>query len=296
MSDSRQVTIVTDSTADLPPELVARHGIHVVAQNVIWGGQTYRDRIDMDSPAFYARLRSDPEFPKTSQPSVGAFQEVWRAAAGPERRPILSVHVSGSLSGTVATAETAREQMADYPIEIIDSRSVSLALGYAVLAAARLASAGHSPADCAAAVRAITPHMQMFFMVDTLEYLHRGGRIGGATRLLGTMLNLKPLMQIIDGRVEPLERVRTRGKALEKMVETARARAGEQPVRLGVLHVAAAAEAARLAETLRGQLSVTELLEAEATPAIGAHVGPGMLGMVLYPATADPPALAQAPR
>jgi DegV family protein with EDD domain len=282
MLPGKRIAIVTDSTADLPPELVERYQIHVIPQNIIWGGQTYRDRVDMDSPAFYERLRTDREFPKTSQPSVGAFHEAWQQAAPSPATPVLSIHISGALSGTVATAETAKGMLPERTIEIVDTRSATLGLGYMVLAAARAAEQGQGLAECAAAARALVARMNLFFVLETLEFLHRGGRIGGAARLLGTMLNLKPLLQVVDGKVEPLDRVRTRAKALERLLDTARTRIGGRPVHMGLLHVAAAADMARLADTLRAQFNCVELLVCEATPTIGAHVGPGTLGMVFY--------------
>jgi DegV family protein with EDD domain len=281
---TRPFAIVTDSTDDLPAEYLERYQIHVIPQNIIWGGQTYRDRIDMNSEAFYKRLRTDREFPKTSQPSVGAFQEAWRSVAPDPSTPILSIHVSNLLSGTLATAETARSLMPEYRIELVDSLSASLGLGYIVLAAARAAEAGGSLEQSAAAARALVPKMNLLLMVDTLEYLHRGGRIGGAARLVGTMLNLKPLLEVVKGRIEPLERVRTRSKAIERMLEAVRTRAGDAPMWAGVLHVAAEEEALRLGESVRSQINCQEFIMSEATPAVGAHVGPGTMGVILCPA------------
>lgn len=284
MPSGKQVAVVTDSTADLPRELVAQHNLEIIPLNLVLGGQTYRDGVDMDSTTFFQRLRSEREFPTTSQPSPAAFLEGWQRAAPDPAMPILSIHISSTLSGTVASAEAARKMIGGRTIEIVDTYSASLGQGLIVLAAARAAEAGQSLEECTAIARALIPRVHILLTVDTLEYLHRGGRIGGAARLLGTMLNLKPLLDLAEGRgrIEPLARIRTRAKAIDRMLEIAQERIAGRPAHIAALHTADPDECARLAERVRGLFDCRELILGQVGAAIGAHVGPGTLGMGFY--------------
>jgi DegV family protein with EDD domain len=278
----RRVAVVTDSTADLPRELVEKYGIHVIPQILIMGDKTWRDGVDIDSPTFYELLRTSPHFPASSQPSVISFQELFTQLSQ-EVEGIVAVLVSDELSGTLNSARMAAESLSNLPIEIIDTRSVSLQLGFIVLAAARAAAAGGDLATVAGVARALIGQVHVYFVVDTLEYLHRGGRIGAATKLFGTALNLKPVLQIRDGIVQPVTRVRTRRKALEKLQELLREQLPEEtPVRMAVLHVAAPEEATRLREELEARFHPIEMIGNECGPVIGAHAGPGTVGVAFY--------------
>ena len=192
---SRRVVIVTDSTCDIPPELVEQYGVRVVPQVLIMGDQTWRDQVDIDSPTFYRLLRTSSHFPSTSQPSVPDFEQVFTELAQ-EADGIAAVLVSDELSGTLNSARMAAERLPDVPIEIVDTRSVSMQLGFIVLAAARAAAEGADLQTVAATARAMIGQAHVYFIVDTLEYLHRGGRIGAASKLVGTALNLKPILFI----------------------------------------------------------------------------------------------------
>jgi DegV family protein with EDD domain len=275
----RRVAVVTDSTVDLPQELVKEHGIHVIPQILIMGDKTWRDGVDIDPPTFYELLRTSPHFPASSQPSVVSFQELF-AQLSQEVEGIVAVLVSDELSGTLNSARMAAESLPNVPIEIIDTRSVSLQMGFIVLAAARAAAAGGDLATVADVARAMIGQVHVYFVVDTLEYLHRGGRIGAAAKLFGTALNLKPVLEIRDGIVQPLTRVRTRRKALEKLHELLREQLAEgTPVRMAVLHVAAPEEATRLRAELEARFQPIEMIESECGPVVGAHAGPGTVAV-----------------
>jgi DegV family protein with EDD domain len=278
----RRIAIVTDSTADLPQALVDKYGIHVAPQILIMGENTWCDGVDIDSATFYELLRTSPDFPSTSQPSVPSFRELFVELAQ-EHEGIVAVLVSDELSGTINSAQMAAEELPDLPIEIVDSRSVSMQLGFIVLAAARIAEAGGDLMTVASAARALIGRAHVYFVVDTLEYLHRGGRIGGAARLFGSALNLKPVLEIREGAVSPLTRVRTKRKAVGRVIDLLQEKvAGAERVHMAVLHVAAPEEAARLGTRLEQQFQPVEMIQAECGPVVGAHAGPGTVGVAFY--------------
>jgi DegV family protein with EDD domain len=280
--DGRRIAIVTDSTADLPSHLVEEYGIRVVPQVLIMGDRTWRDGVDIDSATFYELLRTSSHFPASSQPSVVDFQQVFGELAG-DFDGIVAVLISDELSGTLNSARMAAESLPDVPIEIIDTRAVSLQLAFIVLAAARAAAAGGDLQTVADAARAMIGQAQIYFIVDTLEYLHRGGRIGAASRLFGTALNLKPVLTISDGVVTPLTKVRSRRKALATVVRILDEQlAGAEGVHMGVLHVACPDEAAVLAEHLEERFRPVEMFRTECGPVIGTHAGPGTVGVAVY--------------
>jgi DegV family protein with EDD domain len=279
---SRRVAIVTDSTSDIPPELVEQYGIRVVPQVLIMGDQTWRDQVDIDSPTFYRLLRTSSHFPSTSQPSVPDFEQVFTELAE-QADGIAAILVSDELSGTLNSARMAAENLPGVPIEIVDTRSVSTQLGFIVLAAARAAAGGADLQTVAATARALIGQVHVYFVVDTLEYLHRGGRIGAASRLVGTALNLKPILHIKDGIVQPLTKVRTRRKALATLLQLIDDElAGAERIHMAVLHVDALAEADDLAERLEARYHPLSMLRSECGPVVGTHAGPGTVGVAFY--------------
>ena len=275
------IAVVTDSTAYLPPELVAQYGIHVIPQQLIWGHEAFLDGVTMDPSTFYERLSRSKDIPTTAQASAGEFADLFAGAAR-NADGMVGVFISTELSGTVASALAAQELLPDLAIEVVDSRLTSMGLGFVALAAARAAAEGKGLAEVAAAVRELVPRVNVLFIVETLEYLHRGGRIGGASRLMGSALRIKPLLHLIEGRIDALERVRTKRKAVERMVEVVAERVGNMPVHAAVIHANAPAEAARLREEVRERFPYTELYLAELSPVIGTHVGPGTVGVAFY--------------
>jgi DegV family protein with EDD domain len=279
----RKVAIVTDSTAFLPQEYIEKYDIHAIPLNLHWGDETLRDTEDISPAEFYVRLQQSDRLPTTSQPSAGRFltffQEVAESADS-----IVAILLSQKLSGTVASAHAAVEMMeSDYPIEIVDSLSASLGLGLIVLAAARAAEEGQDFQQVARVARTLSPHVRVVFVVDTLEYLHKGGRIGGAKRLLGSVLSIKPLLQLRDGEIEALASVRTKRKAVERMIEIVQEETtGATELHMGVIDAAAAKEGDELLQQVKQVFSPVELLRSELSPVIGTHTGPGTVGVGYY--------------
>jgi DegV family protein with EDD domain len=214
----RRIAVVTDSAADIPPQLIQKYGIQVEPLILIMGSKNWRDGIDIDPPAFYELLHNSSSFPTTSQPTVASFVECFSEASR-DKDGVVAVLVSDELSGTLDSARAAAEKLPDIPIALVDSRAASMQLGFTVLAAARAAESGADLEEVVATARALVGRTHIYFLVDTLEYLHRGGRIGAAARLVGSALNLKPILEIRDGIVTPLTRVRTRRKAMETLLK-----------------------------------------------------------------------------
>jgi DegV family protein with EDD domain len=273
---------VTDSTCDIPRELVEQYNIHVVPQILIMGDKTWLDGVDIDSPTFYELLRTSPDFPASSQPHVTSFQDLFVELAQ-EADGIAAILVSDELSGTINSAQVAAANLPEIPIEIIDSRAVSLQLGFIVLAAAQAAATGADLQTVVAAAREMMAKVKILFLVDTLEYLHRGGRIGAAARLFGTALKLKPVLEIRDGIVQPVTRVRTRRKALDKVLDlVAEQLGGAQGAYMAVLHIAAPEEAVQFAEQLEERFHPVKIISGECGPVLGTHAGPGTVGVAFY--------------
>lgn len=286
------VAIVTDSTAYLTPELLAKAlvPIHVVPLHVVVGGQQRLEGVDVTVEDLAAALRAFRPV-STSMPAPAEFLAVYESAVAAGAEAIVSVHLSAEMSGTVTGARLAAQQ-APVPVEVVDSRTLGMAMGYAVLSAAKAAAAG-SDADVVAAVaRSRARHSTLIFCVDTLEYLRRGGRIGSASALLGSALAVKPILGVKDGHIEPIEKVRTTGKALARMVELAVAAAQSAPagqVDVAVQHLDAATRAQEVVAALRSRLpSVPDVTVSQLGAVIGAHVGPGTLAVVVSPVPLDP--------
>jgi DegV family protein with EDD domain len=274
-----KVVVVTDSTAYIPADLIQRHGLQVAPLYVNWDGQTYRDGVDITLAEFYARLKTSKSLPTTSQTTPEDFTKIFSAilADGGE---VLGVFISADLSGTIDSAMQVKKAMPNAPIEIVDSRSSAMALGFTALAAARAVESGASRTEAAAVARRAVETSNVIFVVDTLEFLHRGGRIGGAKRFLGTALNLKPLLTVQEGKVAALESVRTKGKAIERMLDLIEEQTGgRRPLRLSPLHASAPQEAEALKSAVEARFHPEECFLSEVSPAIGTHVGPGTIGV-----------------
>ncbi len=281
MATSSSVAVVTDSTACLPAQLVAQRRIEVVALRVTLGPRTAIDGVDVTADDVARALR-DKVTVSTSRPTPAEFATVFRALLDRGASHVVSVHLSAALSGTWESAVLAAQDFPHGTVRVVDSRSTAMALGFAVLAAAQRAASGGSAADVQGAATETVDATRTLFYVDTLEYLRRGGRIGAAASLFGTTLSVKPLLQLVEGQIVALEKVRTSSKALARLVELTVSAAGRGPVDLAVHHIAAADRAATLVDQLRaalpevGQCHLTEL-----GPVIGAHLGPGVLGTVV---------------
>ena len=279
----RSIAVVTDSTACIPKEALGPLDIPWIPLWLLWGEERFRDGVDIDPPSFYSRLRGARTFPTTSQPSTGEFQEFFRAA-GRGADAIVGVFVSSPLSGTVANAQAAARQMPDLDIRIVDSLSTSMGLGFATLAAARAAAAGVPLDGVVGAAESVRDRAELLFAVGTLEFLHRGGRIGGAKRLLGTALSIKPILHLENGRIEPLAQVRTRRKAIEHMLDVAEERLqGHRMAEVAVLDVDSVEEGDAVAEQVKRRFEVDTVFRTPVSPVIGAHAGPGTVGLCFYP-------------
>jgi DegV family protein with EDD domain len=295
------VAVVTDSTAYLPSAVVERYGIEVVPLYVILAGHSGREGVDI-SPYEVARtLAVRGAHVSTSRPTPGDFVATYRRCLDAGARHLVSIHLSAELSGTADAARLAASQVGEHLVRVVDTRSAAMGCGFAVLAAARAAAEGGSLDDVADVARAAASTTRTFFVVETLEHLRRGGRIGAAAALLGSALAVKPVLHVVDGAVVPLEKVRTSARALSRLVQRAAEAAGDQPVALAVHHLAAPERAERLAAGLRERIPrLTELHVSELGAAIGAHVGPGSVGVVVCPVpgaayAADSPPLAAHP-
>ncbi len=276
-----KVAILTDSTAYLPEDLAKRYCISVVPLSIIWDGTSYRDGVDMQPTDFYTRLRSSRSLPTTSQVTAPdmqcAFEQVLRHS---DR--VLGIFLSAKFSGTYEAALKAREMIPGGcdSVAVVDSRLTTVAMALPVLAAARAAAAGESLASCTQVAEQARDQSGVLFVVETLEFLRRGGRIGGATALLGTVLNIKPLLGMRDGQIEAIEKIRTKRLALERMLDVVIERVGKQkPVRLATAHANAEGEAELLLRHGCDRLSPVETFCRPLSPVIGAHVGPGTVAM-----------------
>lgn len=275
------VAIVTDSTAYLPKALQAEYHIHVVPNIVIWSGQSYRDGVDMEAVQFFERLKVDPVHPTTSVASLGDMKEIYAQAAA-QADVVVGVHVSAKLSNTFTVAQEACGLIGGKEFHIVDSQAASMALGFAVLAAARAAKAGQTGAQVAQVAREAVQHCGVCLTVETLKYLQRGGRIGGAQAFVGGVLDLKPVLQLKDGVVQPVERVRSKKKAAARLVDLVCDRvAGKSNIRLAAIHAAAEAEAVEVLAAAKARLgaAVVEAMVTDVSPTVAVHTGPGTIGL-----------------
>lgn len=279
-----KVAIVTDSTAYLPANLLKELDIHVIPLSIIWENETLRDGVDLQPVDFYRRLSSAKSLPTTSQVTVPAFEEMFKKLLE-QGNDVLGIFLSSKLSGTFESAVLARERSEHLPgagakIAVVDSLSTSMAMGWTVLAAAHAAQRGENLAACQRIAESARDQSGLLFVVDTLEFLHRGGRIGGAQALVGTALKIKPVLEMQNGRIESVEKIRTRRKAFARLLELGIERIGSRtPVRIAISHGDAEAEAQALLETVRARLHPVESFCCPLSPVIGTHTGPGVVGI-----------------
>jgi DegV family protein with EDD domain len=274
-----RTVLVTDSTAYIPDKLVEKYGIIVAPQILLWGEETFLDGVSITPAEFYARLQSTDVMPTSSQATPAYFIDMFKPLVE-EGANILAILISTKLSGTIQSAVQAREQYPGATIEIVDSESTAMCLGFQVLAAARALEAGKSFAEVLAIAQNAKNHTGVYFAVETLEFLHRGGRIGGASKLLGTALNIKPLLAVIDGRVESIEKVRTKNKAYDRLLDVLADEIDGKPnLRLATLHASAEEDAMMLLEKAQARFNPIETIVAEVSPVVGTHAGPGTCGL-----------------
>jgi DegV family protein with EDD domain len=272
------IKIVTDSTADLPDDLVREHGIVVVPVLAQFGRETLRDGIDITKDQFYARLVASDEPPKTAAPSVGMFEEAFRAAAA-DGSEILSISLVANLSGTFNAARQAAQLLENARIVCVDSQTTTMPMGLIVLKAAQAARAGRSLGEVAALVEALRSRAVLYVALQTLRYLEKGGRIGKMRALLGTMLSVKPILQVANSEVQPVEQVRTWKRVPARMVELAQSRGAYDE--LAVLYTTERGVAEQVADlcAAAGLLSRERVYVVQAGGVLGTHVGPGAFGI-----------------
>jgi DegV family protein with EDD domain len=276
---ANSVAIVSDSTAHLPKDWVEKYNLKIAPSVVIWDGDELRDGVDITADEFFNRLANSATMPTTSQPTPAYFKSIYEELLA-EGKDILGVHISHKLSGTFASAEQAKALFPEANIENVDTLSAAMGEGWPLLMAVRAAQAGKSLNECKEIVEEASKHTGILLTVETLEFLHRGGRIGGASRLVGTMLSLKPILEVIDGRIEPNENVRTRKKSLNRLVELAVEKIGDRrPVYMAVIHANAIDDAEHVMEMLGEKLPLKARVVTSVAPTVGTHTGPGTVGI-----------------
>ena len=274
-----KLAIVTDSSPNIPENLIKELGIHVVPLTVIWGEESYYDGVDITNTEFYNRLETAKVMPSTSQPSVADFEVLFRSLYQ-DGYEILAILLTEALSGTISSATQAKKMLPEATIEIVNSRTLAMAHGFHVLAAARAAKNGASLAECKRIAEDARDRSGVIFVLDTLEFLHRGGRIGSAKRFVGTLLNVKPILAIEDGVIVTLDQVRTQKKALEAIVDLIVERTeGHKTIRLATLHANNPETAQFILDEAAKRLTLMESVFSELSPVLGTHAGPGAVGL-----------------
>ncbi len=271
-----KVRVVTDSTADMTPETLQKFNIEVVPLLVLIGDKSYRDGVDISASEFYKILPKQQKLPTTSQPSPGNFMETYEKATA-DGASVISLHLSSRLSGTFANATVAARNFPEGRVRVFDTKMISAAQAMFVLAAAEMAQSGSDIDEIEIKMKAMLDNVRLIATLDTLEYLHKGGRIGGLKNFFGSLLSVKPLLQLKDGEVQPLEQVRTRGKAVQRVAELTK-NVGKLE-RLAVMHAADPEGAEQLAGMLEAVFPRDKMFISDIGPVIGAHVGPRTLGV-----------------
>lgn len=280
-----KVYIVTDSTADIPKDLVKSLGIVVVPLKVHLNNQTYLDGETITAEEFYRKLENSEELPTTSQPSPLNFVEVYKRLATQEDAKIISVHLSSALSGTVQSAQLAKTMVEEEGIEVtvIDSKKASYAIGIIVVGIAEAIKAGKSYNECVQLANQLIEETQVYFLVETLLYLHKGGRIGKASQLFGSLLNIKPILSLNkQGEVYPIDKVRGANKALAKIFDYCKEYANDEKLRVGISHASNLDEAKKIEQKLRESFNIQEFVMTDIGPVIGTHVGPGTVAIMMH--------------
>ena len=276
------VMIVTDSSAYLPPDLVATHPIRVIPLTLNWDGQTYRDGVEIQATEFYNRLSTSSTLPSTSQIPPGDFENIIKELLVVDY-DVLLLPISSGISGSYQSAASVVNNFPADRVVLLDTKLVSMALGFQVLAAARAAAAGANLTECKQTAQQAYGHIGVFFTVDTLKYLAAGGRINSAKRLLGAALDIKPILEIRDGKIELVNSVRTRNKAIDRMLQMVEKEiGGRSPVRISVFHALAPETAEELLETARLRFSPIEYYLSEISPVVGSHVGPSTVAIAYH--------------
>ena len=279
-----KIAIVTDSSAYLHKAFVDHHNIRVVPLKIHWDGVDFEDGIDITPTEFYNRLAKSSTIPTTSQPPIDEFLQIYEELAA-DHDGIIVPLISSGISGTVSSAKTAASKFSKVPVEVIDTLSTAAGLALVDIAVAQAVTEGKDLAAVKQLAKGIVDRLEMYFVVDTLKYLHKGGRIGGASRYFGTALSIKPILYLDhQGKIDSLDRVRTKTKAIEKLIELAVGKAAGKPAHVGIMHANALDEAKQIQSHLSVQIECKQAEIYPFSPVIGAHVGPGTVGIGIYPA------------
>jgi DegV family protein with EDD domain len=281
------IHLVTDSTAYLPEDIRQKYSVRTASLKVNVGDQTYDEEGGITKAEFYRLLADVATAPTTSQPSAGEFIALYEQLAGNEDDEVISIHISEGFSGTVPNALAAARELAPERIHVVDSRTTAVGLMNMVIAAGEAIAAGKSRPEILSMLERMINESCLYFSVETLEYLHKGGRIGAASRFLGTLLNIKPILYVHEGRIQPLDKTRTTKKARRRILDEVEQVVGQRPSRVGVVHIRAEDAAQELAERARERLNCVSLHISEVGPVVGSHVGPGTLGLGACPVGAD---------
>jgi DegV family protein with EDD domain len=277
----KRVIVVTDSSATVPADLVQKLDIRVVPIVLAISGYTFQDGVDITPSEVYRLLRDSKHAPTTSAPSIGDFLRVYVVAAQ-EASGIVSIHLSPTLSATYGAAVAASQLVDDVPVRVVNCHTAAMGQGFVVLEAARLAAVGADLEAVVARAREIATKMHLLATIGTLEYLHRGGRIGGAATLLGTVLQIKPVLYLADGHVDVLSRPRTKSKAIQFMLREIAEQVDSRPLHVAILHADLPEDAEELRQRIESEYNCDEVYISELTPVMGAHTGPGVLGVAFY--------------
>jgi DegV family protein with EDD domain len=275
------IAVVTDSTATIPEELVQRYNIYVVPLQIIWDKVRYRDGIDIQPEEFYQRLRKSPTLPTTSGAIQGEFLQLFEGLRG-KANGIVTIVLSTEFSGAYSSAINAKEMVTQIPIEVIDSRLSTTAMGFGVIAAAKVASAGGSMEQVVKAAWDILKKAYIFFALDTLDYLRRGGRVNLPSAVLANLLKVKPILTVRDGKAVPVARPRTKPKAIECLLRLMQENVTNTPLHVAVMHAGDIREAENLKKEIASRFQCAELLTTGFTPVMGAHTGPNSIGIAFY--------------
>lgn len=274
---SRKVLVITDSAASLPESLRQELDIHVIPLWLIWDNESFRDGVDIDPHSFYQRLKKSDTLPSSTQPSVEEFKE-FLLKHSPGYAGIVCVLASSQISGTVESALAATDQLPDIPVKVVDS--LFCAMGQGLITAA----AGKSLDQVARIAEKTRDEMNLLFVVDTLEFLHKGGRIGGAKRWFGTALNIKPILHFSDGLIQPLSQTRTKKKGVQELLNIAEERLGSRTMaEAAIVHVDCLDEGRALLNQVQERFNPPLIHLSDVSPVVGTHVGPGALGLAFYP-------------
>ena len=277
-----KIAFITDSTAYLSPAFVKEHEISIIPLNLHWDGTNYRDGVNITPNEFYDMLAASDSIPSTSQPTYGEFEEMMKGLAE-KNDAVVAVLISSGISGTVDSALMAQKHLSNYAIEVVDSKLTSAGLALLMKALVHARAQGADARQLVELAENIIATAGTFFMVDTLKYLHKGGRIGGASRYLGGALDIKPILYLNqEGKIDALEKVRTKKKALQRLMDLAVEKAGGKKAYVGIIHAQAPEEAKTIQMALSERLEYAEMEIYELSPVIGTHVGPGTLGIALH--------------